>query len=79
MGIAVTRNMHLPHHRELILRAARRYDIEIIDVKDDQRYHHLSVHNVELARYGRQLTGMERMKADIEAGLDDITLACNMR
>lgn len=54
MGMTATSSMILPPHRELLLQVARKFDLNIIDVTGNQRWHHLQVHGVDLNRYGRQ-------------------------
>lgn len=49
MGVTATSRMILPVLKEVILIAARRIDMAIIDVISDEKWHRLWVHSVAQA------------------------------
>lgn len=74
-GPAATSNMLLPLHCKLLLHAARMWESDIIDVTGNQRWRRLSVHDMNLEKYGRQPNAMDKMQDEIKAGPDNIKMA----
>lgn len=54
MGTTATSSMILSQHHELLFRAARKFNPKILDATEDQRWHHLWVHSLDLDRYSQQ-------------------------
>lgn len=72
MTLTASSSILMSQYRELLLQWMRMYNPEIFGVTGNQRLHRLRVHGVELDMYSRQPNGMEKMKAEIETGSDNI-------
>lgn len=79
METAATSSIILPQYRELVLCAARKYDLVIIEATGDQRLHRLQDHGVDLERYGGEQIRIKKMQAEIEARPENISLAWTLR
>lgn len=58
LGAIASSGIPVPSMRGVILSAVKRADPNIIDATEDQNWHRVRIHGVDLERYSRELRGI---------------------